>query len=80
MLGTALPTGLRASRPSSRALRVAGPRAQTISETVVDLDTPTGKMRTYVLKPTAPGKYPGVLFFSEIFQVWGALTCQKCKW
>jgi carboxymethylenebutenolidase len=34
-----------------------------------DLPTPTGPMRTYVFRPTAPGKYPGLLLFSEIFQV-----------
>ena len=26
-------------------------------------------MRTYVFRPTAPGRYPGLLLFSEIFQV-----------
>jgi carboxymethylenebutenolidase len=26
-------------------------------------------MRTYVLRPVAPGRYPGVVLFSEIFQV-----------
>jgi carboxymethylenebutenolidase len=35
---------------------------------VVDLSTPTGPMRTYVFRPTAPGKYPGILLYSEIFQ------------
>src|SRR6188474_170428 len=39
----------------------------------VDLDTPTGPMRTYVFRPTAPGKYPGILLFSEIFQVTGPI-------
>ena len=42
----------------------------TIKDTeFVDLATPTGPMRTYVFRPTAPGKYPGILLFSEIFQV-----------
>jgi carboxymethylenebutenolidase len=36
-----------------------------------DLSTPTGPMRTQVLRPAAPGKYPGVVFFSEIFQITG---------
>jgi carboxymethylenebutenolidase len=36
---------------------------------VVDLPTPTGPMRTYVFRPTAPGKYPGLVMFSEIFQI-----------
>src|SRR5882672_7604991 len=35
----------------------------------VDLPTPSGPMRTYLFRPTAPGKYPGILLFSEIFQV-----------
>ena len=42
--------------------------ALTIKQTEIDVNTPTGKMRTYVLQPTAPGKYPGVVFYSEIFQ------------
>src|SRR5579875_1167898 len=40
---------------------------------VVDLDTPTGPMRTYVFRPAAEGRYPGVVFFSEIFQVTGPI-------
>lgn len=35
----------------------------------VDLDTFTGPMRTYIFRPTAEGRYPGIVFFSEIFQV-----------
>jgi carboxymethylenebutenolidase len=35
----------------------------------VDLDTPTGLMRTHIVRPAAPGKYPGIQLFSEIFQV-----------
>ena len=34
-----------------------------------DLPTQTGPMRTAILRPVAPGKYPGVLLFSEIFQI-----------
>jgi carboxymethylenebutenolidase len=42
----------------------------TIVETTpVDLPTQYGPMRTYIYKPAAPGRYPGLLFFSEIFQV-----------
>lgn len=33
-----------------------------------DLITPTGNMRTYVYRPVAPGRYPGLVLFSEIFQ------------
>ena len=36
---------------------------------VVDLDTPKGPMRTYVFRPTAGGRYPGIILWSEIFQV-----------
>lgn len=39
----------------------------------VDLATPSGPMRTYLFRPTAPGKYPGILLYSEIFQVTGPI-------
>jgi len=39
----------------------------------IDLDTPTGVMRTYVHKPTEPGRYPAILFYSEIFQQTGPI-------
>jgi carboxymethylenebutenolidase len=35
----------------------------------VDLTTSTGPMRTYLFRPTAAGTYPGIVLFSEIFQV-----------
>jgi carboxymethylenebutenolidase len=35
----------------------------------IDLDTPTGPMRTHIVRPAAPGRYPGIQLFSEIFQV-----------
>src|ERR1700751_2254562 len=42
----------------------------TIIETpAVNLTTPTGPMRTYIYRPAAGGRYPGLLFYSEIFQV-----------
>lgn len=34
----------------------------------VDLETKAGAMRTYVYRPAAAGKYPGIVLFSEIFQ------------
>ncbi|MCS7034061.1 MAG: dienelactone hydrolase family protein [Phycisphaerae bacterium] len=34
-----------------------------------DLATPTGPMRTYLIRPSATGKFPGIVLFSEIFQV-----------
>jgi len=39
----------------------------------VDITTPTGPMRTYVFRPAAEGRYPGILLFSEIFQVSGPI-------
>jgi carboxymethylenebutenolidase len=41
----------------------------TITETTVELTTPTGPMRARVFKPAATGRYPGLLMFSEIFQI-----------
>lgn len=38
-----------------------------------DLATPSGSMRTHVFRPTAPGRYPGILLYSEIFQVTGPI-------
>ncbi|HEX2748050.1 MAG TPA: dienelactone hydrolase family protein [Verrucomicrobiales bacterium] len=35
----------------------------------VDLPTPRGNMRTSILRPAAPGKYPGIVLWSEIFQI-----------
>lgn len=42
-------------------------------EAVVELPTPSGPMRCYVFQPAAEGRYPGVLFYSEIFQVTGPI-------
>lgn len=42
----------------------------TLQETApVDLATPSGPMRTHLFRPAAPGRYPGLLLYSEIFQV-----------
>lgn len=35
----------------------------------VDLKTPSGEMRTHVIRPAGEGRFPGVLLYSEIFQV-----------
>ena len=40
---------------------------------VVDIETPTGPMRTYLFHPAAEGRYPGILLYSEIFQVTGPI-------
>jgi carboxymethylenebutenolidase len=37
------------------------------------LSTSTGPMRTYVLRPSGTGRYPGLLLYSEIFQVTGPI-------
>lgn len=39
----------------------------------VELSTPYGPMRTHIVRPAAPGKYPGIVFFTEIFQVTGPI-------
>lgn len=39
----------------------------------IDVATPAGPMRTYVFRPVAPGRYPGLVLFSEIFQVTGPI-------
>ena len=59
----------RGATPSTRC---------TISMTItdhesVDLPTPTGPMRTHVFRPAGAGRYPGILLYSEIFQVTGPI-------
>ena len=39
----------------------------------IELQTPFGAMRTYVFRPVAEGRYPGLVLFSEIFQVTGPI-------
>jgi len=39
----------------------------------VDIPTSTGPMRTYLFRPAAEGRYPGLLVYSEIFQVSGPI-------
>jgi len=46
----------------------------TITESTVELDTATGPMRVRVFRPAADGKYPGLLLFSEIFQITGPIA------
>lgn len=38
-----------------------------------DLTTPTGPMRTYLVRPIEEGRYPGLVLYSEIFQVSGPI-------
>lgn len=40
---------------------------------LIDIPTPTGPMRTHILRPNAAGRFPGVVLFSEIFQVTGPI-------
>ena len=40
---------------------------------VVDIATATGPMRTYFFHPAAEGRYPGVILYSEIFQLTGPI-------
>jgi carboxymethylenebutenolidase len=40
-----------------------------INDEYVTLDTPTGPMRTHIVRPAAAGRYPGIIFYSEIFQI-----------
>lgn len=39
------------------------------SDETVDVPTPSGAMRMHLFRPAGPGRFPGVLFFSEIYQV-----------
>jgi carboxymethylenebutenolidase len=34
-----------------------------------DIATPTGAMRTHLFEPAAPGRYPGLVLYSEIYQI-----------
>jgi carboxymethylenebutenolidase len=45
-----------------------------IKEDFVDLETPSGLMRTHRFQPTAGGPYPGLVLFSEIYQVTGPIA------
>ena len=44
-----------------------------IQEEVSELKTEAGPMRTYIYRPVAAGRYPGLLLFSEIFQQTGPI-------
>ncbi|QDT07164.1 Carboxymethylenebutenolidase [Rubripirellula lacrimiformis] len=35
----------------------------------VDIDTPSGPMRTHLFRPDAAGAFPGVILYSEIYQM-----------
>jgi carboxymethylenebutenolidase len=40
---------------------------------ILELATPYGPMRTHVFRPQAPGNYPGIALWSEIFQITGPI-------
>lgn len=44
-----------------------------LQEGSVDLMTPSGPMRTFVYRPVAEGRYPGLCLYSEIFQRTGPI-------
>jgi carboxymethylenebutenolidase len=45
-----------------------------VVEEQVELVTPWGPMRTHIIRPAAAGKYPGIVFYSEIFQITGPVA------
>jgi carboxymethylenebutenolidase len=60
---------------SSHVVRTRfGPNFMVIKDNeFIDIPTPAGPMRTHVLYPVAEGRYPGIVLFSEIFQVTGPI-------
>jgi len=44
-----------------------------LEESSIELTTPSGVMKTHVSRPVAPGRRPGVVLFSEIFQRTGPI-------
>lgn len=41
----------------------------TVVEEFVELHTSFGAMRTHIVRPAAKGRYPGIVLYTEIFQV-----------
>ncbi len=44
-----------------------------IDEDYIDLETSAGEMRTFLYRPKYEGEFPGVVLFSEIYQVTGSI-------
>ncbi len=44
-----------------------------LDDETVSLNTLKGPMRTAIFRPSAPGRYPGLVLFSEIFQITGPI-------
>lgn len=40
-----------------------------IKDEFADIQTPSGPMRTFIFRPVAAGRYPGIVLYSEIYQV-----------
>ena len=45
----------------------------TLTEAFVDLETSRGAMRVHLFIPDGDSRFPGVIFYSEIFQVTGPI-------
>jgi carboxymethylenebutenolidase len=45
----------------------------TLDSETIDLPTPSGPMRTCIFRPAPEGRFPGVVLFSEIFQITGPI-------
>jgi carboxymethylenebutenolidase len=43
----------------------------TIIEEIAQIVTPTGPMQTLILRPAPDSRYPGIILYSEIFQITG---------
>jgi carboxymethylenebutenolidase len=67
-------TSLRLScRYAGRTISKRSLNMLTVESETVTLQTPTGPMKTVVLRPNSRGKYPGIIFYSEIFQLTGPI-------
>ena len=42
-----------------------------VVDEIAELSTSYGAMRTHIVRPAAPGRYPGIVLYSEIFQITG---------
>ena len=42
-----------------------------------DIPTPTGPMRLHLFRPAAAGRYPGILLYSEIYQITGPISASR---
>ena len=47
---------------------------------VEEISTPTGPMRTCLFRPAADGRFPGLVLFSEIFQITGPIRRTALFW